>query len=131
MEVIAKTRYLRMAPRKVRLVLDAVRGKTVEEARVQLRFMEKNAAEPVLKLINSAVANAKNNFGLSEQGLWVKKIVADGGPILYRFRPAAMGRSTPIRKRTSHVTVVLEGQEKLAEKTKAKKVAKKADAKKK
>ncbi len=118
MEVIAKTRYLRMSPQKVRLVLDAVRGKTVEQARVQLSFLNKTACEPVLKLINSAVANATNNFGLSAEGLWVKKITADGGPILYRFRPAAMGRSTPIRKRTSHVTVVLEGKEVEASKPK-------------
>ena len=121
MEVIAKTRYLRMSPQKVRLVLDAVRGKTVVEARVQLRFLQKAASEPVLKLINSAVANATNNFGLSEDGLWVKKIVADGGPILYRFRPAAMGRSTPIRKRTTHMTVVLEGDAKEAKTKKHKK----------
>ena len=108
MEVKARTRYLRMAPRKVRLVIDAVRGKTVVQARVQLQFMNKAAAEPVLKLINSAVANATNNFGLSEDGLRVKSVVADGGPILYRYRPAAMGRATPIRKRTTHITLVLE-----------------------
>lgn len=108
MDVKARTRYLRMSPRKVRLVIDAVRGKSVAEARIQLQFMNKAAAEPVLKLINSAVANAINNFGLLEEGLRVKSVVADGGPILYRYRPAAMGRATPIRKRTSHVTLVLE-----------------------
>lgn len=105
-----------MSPQKVRLVLDAVRGKTVAQARVQLRFLGKIAAEPVLKLINSACANATNNFGLSPDSLWVKKIVADGGPILYRYRPAAMGRSTPIRKRTTHITVILEGDAKPASK---------------
>lgn len=111
MDVKARTRYLRMAPRKVRLVIDAVRGKTVAQARVQLRFMNKAAAEPVLKLINSAVANATHNFGLADNaGLRIKSLVADGGPILYRHRPAAMGRSTPIRKRTTHVTLVLEGK---------------------
>lgn len=122
-----------MAPRKVRLVIDAVRGKSVAQARVQLQFMNKAAAEPVLKLINSAVANATNNFGLSEEGLRVKSVVADGGPILYRYRPAAMGRATPIRKRTTHITLVLEGSKETAEKkAPAKKsAAKKAPAKKK
>lgn len=113
MDVKARTRYLRMSPRKVRLVIDAVRGKTVAQARIQLRFMNKAAAEPVLKLINSAVANATNNFGLAEEeGLRIKSLVADGGPILYRHRPVAMGRSTPIRKRTTHITLILEGKKK-------------------
>lgn len=110
MEVKAQAKFIRISPRKVRLVLGVVRGLTVEAARQQLRFMNKGAAEPVLKLINSAVANAINNFGLAEETLKVKTIVADGGPILYRYRPRAMGRASPIRKRTSHITVVLEGQ---------------------
>lgn len=110
MEVKAQARYIRMSPRKVRLVLGVVRGMTVAAARQQLNFMNKAAAEPVLKLINSAVANALNNFGLIEETLKIKTIVADGGPILYRYRPRAMGRASPIRKRTSHITVVLEGE---------------------
>lgn len=109
MEVKASAKYIRMSPRKVRLVLGIVRGMTVATARQQLIFMNKAAAEPVLKLINSAVANAINNFGLVEETLKVKAIVADGGPILYRYRPRAMGRASPIRKRTSHITVTLEG----------------------
>ncbi|MEK9130915.1 MAG: 50S ribosomal protein L22 [Patescibacteria group bacterium] len=109
MEVKASAKYIRMSPRKVRLVLGIVRGMPVAAARQQLQFMNKAAAEPVGKLINSAVANALNNFGLSEETLKVKTIVADGGPILYRYRPRAMGRSAPIRKRTTHITVVLEG----------------------
>ncbi len=109
MEVKAIARYIRISPRKVRLVLGVVRGLTVAAARVQLTFMNKGAAEPVLKLLNSAVANAINNFGLNEETLKVKSIVADGGPILYRYRPRAMGRAAPIRKRTSHITIVLEG----------------------
>lgn len=110
MEVKAIARYIRVSPRKVRLVLGVVRGLSVSAARQQLAFMNKGAAEPVLKLINSAVANAVNNFGLAEETLKVKTIVADGGPILYRYRPRAMGRAAPIRKRTSHISVVLEGQ---------------------
>ena len=116
MEVKAQARYIRMSPRKVRLVLGVVRGLTVEAAKQQLTFMNKAAAEPVLKLINSAVANALNNFGLSEATLKVKTIVADGGPILYRYRPRAMGRASPIRKRTSHITVVLEGSKGVSKK---------------
>lgn len=108
MEIIAKTRYLRMSPQKVRLVVDVVRGLDLQEARRRLTLLNKAAALPVLKTLNSAAANAVHNFGLPEGGLRVKSITADGGPILYRFRPAAMGRSTPIRKRTAHLTVVLE-----------------------
>lgn len=121
MEVKARAKYIRMSPRKVRLVLGIVRGMTVATARQQLQFMNKAAAEPVLKLINSAVANATNNFGMSEETLKVKSIVADGGPILYRYRPRAMGRSAPIRKRTSHITVVLEGLDAAVKKVKASK----------
>ncbi len=135
MEVTAKARYIRMSPRKVRLVLGVVRGMAVDAARQQLMFMNKAAAEPVLKLLNSAVANALNNFGLMEETLKIKTIVADGGPILYRYRPRAMGRAAPIRKRTSHITIVLEGAKEVeAEKPKAavkpaKAAAKKAPAK--
>lgn len=109
MEVKAKAKFIRMSPRKVRLVLGVVRGMKIDAARLQLAFMNKAAAEPVLKLLNSAVANALNNFGLNEETLKIKTIVADGGPILYRYRPRAMGRAAPIRKRTSHITIVLEG----------------------
>ncbi len=109
MEVKAKAKFIRISPRKVRLVLGVVRGMAVSAARQQLAFMNKGAAEPVMKLLNSAVANALNNFGLSEETLKIKTIVADGGPILYRYRPRAMGRAAPIRKRTSHITIVLEG----------------------
>ncbi len=82
MEVKAKAKFIRISPRKVRLVLGVVRGMAVGAARQQLAFMNKGAAEPVMKLLNSAVANALNNFGLSEETLKIKTIVADGGPIL-------------------------------------------------
>jgi len=130
MDVTAKIRYLHMAPRKVRLVIGLIRGLSVEKARIQLRFLNKAAAEPILKLLNSAAANARNNHGMDESSLRVKSVVADGGPILYRYRPRAMGRSAPIRKRTSHVTIVLTG-EAVATKKSAKKVTtKKPEAKK-
>lgn len=111
MEVTAKARYIRMSPRKVRLVIDVVRGMNVKEAQTQLKFMKKAAAEPVLKLLNSAVANAENNFGIKKDDLRIKTLVADGGPILDRWMARAFGRSAPIRKRTTHISIVLEDNE--------------------
>lgn len=107
MEAQANLRFLRMSPRKVRLVIDAVRGLPVEEALVKLEFIKKDAAEPVKKLLLSAVANAEHNLKQKATGLYIKKITADGGPILKRWAPRAFGRSAPIRKRTSHLQIVL------------------------
>jgi large subunit ribosomal protein L22 len=107
MDVNAKARYIHMSPRKVRLVVDVIRGMDVARARDQLRFMKKAAAGPVLKLLNSAAANAKNNFHLSEETLFVKTIAADGGPALKRWTPKAFGRAAPIKKRLSHISIVL------------------------
>ncbi len=108
MEVRANARYIRMSPRKVRLVVDAVRGKHVDAAITQLRFLNKAAALPVLKLLQSAVANAEHNFKLDRGSLYVKAIAADGGPVLKRWRARAFGRAATIRKRTSHISVVLD-----------------------
>ena len=107
MEAKSKLKYLRMAPRKVRLVADLVRGKRVEEALNALRFMPRAASLPVKKLIESAVANAENNHGLDIDTLWVREIWVDEGPTLKRFRPRAQGRAFRINKKTSHVSVVL------------------------
>lgn len=107
MEATSKLRYLRMAPRKVRLVADLVRGKQVGEALNTLRFTPKAASQPVKKLIESAVANAENNYGLDIDALWVQEIRVDEGPTLKRFRPRAQGRAFRINKKTSHVSVVL------------------------
>ncbi len=107
MDVHAKLRYLRMSPRKVRLIIDVIRGMKAEEAETRLTFLPKAAAYPVLKLLRSAMANAEHNFKLSRADLWVKTVMADGGPTLHRWQPRAMGRATPIRKRTTHVTLVL------------------------
>lgn len=107
MDVHASLRHLRMSPRKVRLVVDAIRGKSVAEADTLLSFMKKDAAQPVQKLLRSAMANAMHNFQLSKDGLRVKTIMVDGGPVLKRSRPRAFGRAAPIRKRTSHITLVL------------------------
>lgn len=97
-----------MSPRKIRLVIDAIRGKRVSDAIVQLRFLNKAASLPVLKLIQSAAANAAHNFKLDPATLIVKKITADGGPSLDRWRARAFGRAAPILKRSAHITVVLD-----------------------
>ncbi|MFH0951707.1 MAG: 50S ribosomal protein L22 [Patescibacteria group bacterium] len=112
MEVIAKLRYLKMAPRKVRLVIDEVRGLSVKTAEAKLRFMPKWAAMPVLKLLSSAVANAINNHKLDKVNLYIKSIQADEGPPLKRFKPRAFGRVSPIKKRSTHITLVLDEKKK-------------------
>ncbi len=96
-----------MAPRKVRLVVDLVRGLPVADADTRLMFVCKAAARPVLKLLRSAIANAEHNFTLDRSTLWVKTIAADSGVTLKRSRPRARGSAAPIRKRTTHVTIVL------------------------
>lgn len=96
-----------MAPRKVRLVVDLVRGLPVAEAETRLRFIQKASARPVLKLLQSAIANAEHNFKLDRSTLWIKTITADSGVTLKRSRPRAMGSAAPIRKRTTHVNIIL------------------------
>ncbi len=108
MKIIAKARHIHMSARKLRLVIDAVRGKRVEEAIQKLQFMNKAAALPVRKVIASAAANAEHNFHLEKGSLFIKTIVADSGPIIHRWRARAMGRAAPIRKHTAHITVVLD-----------------------
>lgn len=109
-EIKAKLRYLRIAPRKVRAVVDLIRGLKVKEAENQLLLSSKRAAKPVLKLLRSAVANALNNYSLSEDELYIKRIETQDGPILYRWMPRAFGRATPIRRRSSHLIIVLEAK---------------------
>ncbi len=96
-----------MSPRKVRLVTGMLRGLKVETARTQLAFLPKAASTPVLKVLNSAAANAVNNFKLDEASLVIKAATADQGPALKRWRARAMGRAAPIKKRTSHITIIL------------------------
>jgi len=105
--ITAKLRHLRISPRKVRLVTDLVKGLPVTKAERQLKFLTKKAAQPILKLLNSAVANAKNNADLVKENLYISKIVVENGPILKRWRPRAMGRAAPIMKRTSHISLIL------------------------
>jgi len=108
MEVKAVARYVRIPPQKVRLIMDEVRGKKVEEAFRMLTFSPQKGAHLLRKLINSAVANAEANKELDVDTLFIKKIFADQGPMMKRFLPRAMGRATRIRKRMSHLTVILD-----------------------
>lgn len=114
MEVTASARHLHTSARKIRLVIDVIRGMGVGSAQTQLAFMKKAAAVPVLKLLNSAIANATHNFQLNGDALYVKTIVADEGPIIKRWQPRAFGRSAPIRKRTTHLSIVLDERTKKA-----------------
>ena len=102
----AKLTNYRQSPRKVRLVTDLVKGKSVDEAITLLRFNMKRASEPLLKLLRSAAANAENQ-GENASTLVVKNITVDGGVTINRIMPRAFGRATPIRKRSSHVTVTV------------------------
>jgi len=108
MEAKAQAKYVRISPRKIRLIVDEVRGKRVEEALNILSFMPKKGARILKKLIESAVANAQENSNLDVDELKVAKIYADEGPMLKRWRARALGRATMIRKRTSHLVVILE-----------------------
>ncbi|MBT3418716.1 MAG: 50S ribosomal protein L22 [Candidatus Magasanikbacteria bacterium] len=105
----AKLRYLRMSPRKVRLLVDLIRGMEADKALLQLQFSQKAAARPIKKLLESVIANAVHNHSVEKNSLVVKTAFVDGGPILYRWRPRAFGRASKIRKRTSHVTLIVEG----------------------
>ena len=107
-EVRASVKYVPMSPRKVRLVTDQVRGLAVDEALAILRFTLKAAAKPVAKVIESAVANAEENYGLSREDLYISQIFADVGPTHKRWKAGARGRVKPRLKRSSHITVVLE-----------------------
>ncbi len=108
MEKKAVAKYIRISPQKARLVADLVRGQDVDSAITTLKFMPKKAARILRKVIESAVANAIQTETIDADTLYIKKIQIDGGPMLKRFRPRAMGRATRILKRTSHITVVVD-----------------------
>ncbi len=107
MKVRAQAKYVRQSPYKVRRVLDLVRGLPVQEAEDLLRLTQRGATEPVTKVLKSAVANAEHNHALDADDLVVAEAYADEGPTLKRYRPRARGRATRIRKRTSHITIVV------------------------
>ena len=104
----AVAKYIRISPSKVRIVLDVIRGQKYEEAVAILKNMPNAATESVLKVLESAGANAENNLGLNKADLIVKEAFADGGPILKRFQPVSKGRAHSILKRTCHITVILD-----------------------
>ena len=105
MEAKAVAKYIRISPRKARVVIDLIRGKDVGNALGILRNTPKKAAEPIEKALNSAVANAENNHGMFAEDLHVSEAFIDEGPTMKRIRPRAMGQATPINKRTSHITI--------------------------
>jgi large subunit ribosomal protein L22 len=107
-QATAQLNKLRISPRKVRMVADVIRGKNVEEARNILRFTIKRAVVPMRKLLDSAVANAKHNLKMEEDKLFIQEIRVDEGRTLKRFRPVARGRTNPIAKRTSRITIILQ-----------------------
>ncbi|MBZ4663295.1 MAG: ribosomal protein [Caloramator sp.] len=107
MEARAHARYIRMSPRKIKVVLDLIRGKKVNEALAILKHTPRAAAPVVEKLLKSAIANAENNHNMDINKLFVAETYANQGPTLKRFRPRAQGRAYRIRKRTSHITMVL------------------------
>lgn len=110
MEITAKLRHLHLSPRKVRLVAGVIKGMGSERAELELRHRMKRASEPILKLIRSAAANARHNLRLSGGRLTIKDIRVNAGPTTTKYRPRAFGRAAPIRRRTSHVTLVLEAE---------------------
>ncbi len=106
-EAKAVLRYLRMTPRKVRLVIDLIRGRDVAEALTVLKYLPRAAAPVVEKVLNSAVANAERQELGDSESLKISKAYVNGGPVLKRFRARSMGRANPIHKRTSHVTIAV------------------------
>jgi len=108
MEVNAKLKFVRIAPRKAQLVADLIRGKRSEEALNILTFTKKASAKIIIKLLKSAIANATQKKNIDVDRLYIKKITVDQGPTMKRFPPRALGRATTIRKRASHITIVLD-----------------------
>ncbi len=107
MDVKAVSKYIRLSPRKVRQVVDLIRGKSVDEALAILRYTPKRASEVVTKVVKSATANAENNLQMSKDELFVTACYVDQGPTYKRYKPRAMGRADLLRRRTSHITVVV------------------------
>ena len=111
MEAKATVKYVRVSPRKARIVIDQVRGKDVIDAREILAFNERAVSETVLKVVNSAAANAQDKFGLRPESLFIKAAYVDEGPTMKRYRPRAKGGASRINKRTSHITVIVATRE--------------------
>lgn len=122
MEVKAVLRRYRVAPRKVRLVVNLIRGLDVDKALGQLDFLDKKSTLAISKLLNSAIANAVNNFLLEKNNLYIKSVFVDQGPVFKRWMPKAHGRATKIKKYTSHITIILDERVEKLKKENSKKV---------
>lgn len=107
----ATAKYIRISARKVKIVIDLIRGKDVSEAEAILMYTPKAASEPTLKLLRSAIANAENNLDMDKETLYVAEVYANQGPTNRRYRPRSRGSASRIRKRTSHITIVLDEKE--------------------
>lgn len=107
MEAKSVARYVRIAPRKVRIVMDLVRGKSIADALAVLKFTPKAASPIIEKVLKSAVANAEHNYDMDVNNLYISQAFADQGPTIKRFRPRAQGRASRINKKTSHITIVV------------------------
>ncbi|WP_425484492.1 50S ribosomal protein L22 [Haloechinothrix aidingensis] len=125
---VARARFVRDSPMKVRRVIELIKGRSANEALAVLRFAPQTASNQLAKVVASAVANAENNLGLDPDTLWIRNATADEGPTLKRIRPRAQGRAYRIRRRTSHITVVVESRPK-GESTKRKNKKKQSGAK--
>jgi len=112
MNIKAETKFVRISPRKARLVADLIRHLKIDEALVVLKHLRQGAAKPVLRVLNQAVANAVNNRHLTKDSLTIQLIEVNSGPVYKRFQPVAKGRAHPIKKRTSHIKVILKDQPK-------------------
>jgi len=108
MEVKASLKYLKISPRKTRLIAGLLKGLSVQEAEAQLMYNKKRGSGPIMKLLKSVVSNAENNFHLNKENLFIKLIRVDEGPALKRYRPRARGAVNTIKKRTSHISIVLD-----------------------
>lgn len=117
-EVKAFARYIHVSPQKLRLLADMIRKSPVDQALQQLKFSSKSATKPLVKAINSAVANAVHNFDMNKDNLFIKSLTIDMGPVFKRYAPRAQGRAFVVRKRTSHINVVLEERQAQARKQK-------------
>jgi large subunit ribosomal protein L22 len=132
MEVIATGKYIRISPKKSRAIADLVRGKDAKTSFNMLSLMAQKPAGVIAKVLGSAMANAENNFNLDRDSLVIEKIMIDGGPVLKRFQPRAKGMAYSIKKRTSHITVIVSGDvstKKIAEKVSKEKESKADDHK--
>ncbi len=107
MDISANTKNIRISPRKVRLVRGVIMGLDALRARAVLQYTIKRSAHPMMKILDSALANARNNFGLVQSNMFVKDVIVNEGPKLKRYRPKGFGSSSPIQKKTSHIKIVL------------------------